>query len=85
MPLGTEVDLGQGNIVLDGDWDPASPEKKGTQRPPPFWPMSIVCDQTFDHLSYCLALVVRYYGRPIGQAIIFLPCGVFFLSTFFIA
>jgi len=25
MPLGREVDLGPGDIVLDGDWRPSSP------------------------------------------------------------
>jgi len=38
MPLGREVGLGPGHIVLDGD--PAPPQK-GAQ-PPIFWPMSIV-------------------------------------------
>jgi len=48
-PLGTEVGLGLGHIVLDGD--PAAPAK-GTQEPPPaFWPMSIVA--TVAHLIYC--------------------------------
>jgi len=37
MPLGREVDLGPGDIVLDGD--PAPP--KGAQ-PPIFGPVSIV-------------------------------------------
>jgi len=44
-PLGTEVDLGSGHIVLDGV--PA----KGAQPPPSFRPMSIVA--TVAHLSYC--------------------------------
>ena len=47
MPLGTEVDLGPGHIVLDGD---SAPPAKGAQRPP-FLPMSIVA--TVAHLSYC--------------------------------
>ena len=38
MPLGMEVDLGPGDIVLDGD---PSPPNKGTA-PPTFWPMSIL-------------------------------------------
>ena len=38
-PLGTEVDLGPGHIVLD--WDPAPPPKEA-QQPPSFRPMSIV-------------------------------------------
>jgi len=46
-PLGTEVDLGLGHIVLDGVPAPA----KGTQQPPSFRPMSIVA--TVAHLSHC--------------------------------
>jgi len=46
-PLGTEVDLGPGHIVLDGV--PAPP--KGAQQPPSFRPMSILA--TVAHLSYC--------------------------------
>jgi len=46
-PLGTEVDLGPGHIVLDGVPAPA----KGAQQPPYFWPMSIVA--TVARLSYC--------------------------------
>jgi len=41
MPLGTEVGLGQGHVVLD--WDPAVLPKRGTAAPPLFdqcllWP-----------------------------------------------
>ena len=41
-PLGTEVDLGTGHIVLDGD---PAPPAKGAQQPPLFgrcllWPQS---------------------------------------------
>ena len=47
-PLGTEVDLGPGRIVLVGVPAPA----KGAQQPPPsFRPMSIVA--TVADLSYC--------------------------------
>jgi len=46
-PLGTEVDLGPGHIVLDGVQAPAN----GAQQPPSFRPMSIVA--TVAHLSYC--------------------------------
>jgi len=46
-PLGTEVDLGPGHIVLDGI--PALRER-GTA-PPSFRPMSVVA--TVAHLSYC--------------------------------
>jgi len=41
MPLGTEVGLGPGDIVLDGD-PPPPPKKKGAQQPHTFRPMSIV-------------------------------------------
>jgi len=47
MPLGTEVDLSAGHIVLDGF--PVLRER-GTA-PPSFRPMSIVA--TVDNLSYC--------------------------------
>jgi len=46
-PLGTEIDLSPGHIVLDGVPAPA----KGEQQPPYFRPMSIVA--TVAHLSYC--------------------------------
>jgi len=47
-PLGTDVALSPGHIVLDGVPAPA----KGAQLPPPsFRPMSIVA--TVAHLSYC--------------------------------
>jgi len=36
MPLGTEVDLGPGDIVLDGD--PVRPPKRGIAPPPIFSP-----------------------------------------------
>ena len=51
-PLGTEVDLGTGHIVLDVI--PAVRES-GTTAPPLFSPMSIVA--TVAHPSYCSALV----------------------------
>ena len=51
-PLGTEVEVGSGHIVLDGV--PALHET-GTAAPPPFRPMSVVA--TVAHLSYCWALV----------------------------
>ena len=50
-PLGTEVDLGPGHIVLDGVPSPA----KGAQQPPSFRPMSIVA--TIAHLSYSAELL----------------------------
>ena len=43
MPLGTEVGLGPGDIVLDGD--PAPLMKRGTAAIPTFGPMSFVAKQ----------------------------------------
>jgi len=40
IPIGTEVGLGPGHIVLDGD--PAAPRKGAEQPPPTFRPMSIL-------------------------------------------
>jgi len=60
-PLGTEVDLGLGHIVLDGVPAPA----KGTQQPPSFRPMSIVA--TVAHLSHCWALVAQLTILPIQR------------------
>jgi len=48
MPLGTEVDLCLGHIVLD--WVPALRER-GTAAHPLFSAMSIMA--TVAHLSYC--------------------------------
>jgi len=39
MPLGTEVGLGAGHVVLDGD---PAPSRKGAHQQPTFWPTSIV-------------------------------------------
>jgi len=44
IPLGTEVGLGQGDIVLDGD--PAPLPWKGAEQPPTFRPMSIVAKRS---------------------------------------
>ena len=45
MPLCTAVNLGPGDIVLDGD--PAFRRRnKWTQQPPTFWPMSIVAKRS---------------------------------------
>ena len=47
-PLRTEVDLGPGHSVLDGD---PAPRLRGTAAPLSFRTMSIVA--TVAHLSYC--------------------------------
>ena len=52
MPLGTEIDLGPGDFVLDGDPAP-SPQKR--DKAPNFWPMSIVAkrlDASRWHLAW---------------------------------
>ena len=45
MPLGMEVDLGPGHIVLDGVWGPNCPQR-GTA--PNFRSVSVVAKQTDD-------------------------------------
>jgi len=47
-PLGTEVDLGAGHIVLDGD---PAPPRRGHSIARSFRSMSIVA--AVAHLSYC--------------------------------
>jgi len=42
MPLGTEVGLGLGYIVIDGD---PAPSERGTAAPT-FWPMSFVANRS---------------------------------------
>jgi len=53
MLLGTEVDLGPGHIMLDGD--PACPTERGTAAP--HFLAHVYCGQTVAHLSNCWALV----------------------------
>ena len=52
IPLGTEVDLGPGNIVLDGDPDP--PQKLAQH---PSFSIHVSCGHTFAYLSNWWALV----------------------------
>jgi len=71
MPLGTEVGLGPGDIVLDRD--PAPPRKEAAA--PTFWPMSTVAKRlpisaAAELLSYIVSAkheflrLVRFY-RPL--------------------
>jgi len=60
IPLGTEVGLGPGDIVLDGD--PAPPTERGTVSPPLFG--HVYCVQTVAHLSNCWALVRAHFFDP---------------------
>jgi len=54
MPLGREVDLSPGNIVLDGD---PTPQKRGMD---PQFSAHVYCGQMVAHLSCCWALVQLY-------------------------
>ena len=49
-PLGTEIDLGLGHIVLDGDPGP-SPQKGGGHNSSPRFSAHVYCSQTVAHLS----------------------------------
>jgi len=64
MPLGTEVGLSTGDIVLDGD--PAHPTETGTAAPPLFgprllWPNDRPSQQL---LSFCFQKVMRSVTAP---------------------
>jgi len=50
MPFGTEVGIGPGDIVLDGD--PSSPKER-TQQPSLTFSAHVYCGQTVAHLSNC--------------------------------
>jgi len=54
MPLGTEVGLGLGDIVLDGD--PAIRPEKGGKHSPTVWPM--YCRQTAGWIKMPLGMEV---------------------------
>ena len=57
MPLGMEVDLSPGHIVLDGDPAPPPLHERGTAAPS-FQPMSTVT--TVAHHSYCWAHFIAH-------------------------
>ena len=71
MPLGTELGLGSGDIVLDGHQ--AAPWN-GVQQPPHF-SAHAYCGQT--------AELLLWPPYEIQQAITFLPCGFYLSSIFF--
>jgi len=58
MPLGMEVALGPGDIVLDGD---PAPRKGGTAAPPTFRPMSVVAKWSPISATAELLLVCFYF------------------------
>jgi len=49
MPLGTEVGVVPGHIVLAAD---PAPQRKGAQQPPHF-SAGVYCGETVAHLSNC--------------------------------
>jgi len=61
MRLGTQVGLGLGDIVLDGD---PAPPRKGAQQPATFWPMSIVAKRSpISATAEFLFAVLQYLPR----------------------
>ena len=50
VPLGTKVGLGRGDIVLDWEWDPVLPTKRGTVL---YFSALVYCGQTIARLSNC--------------------------------
>jgi len=62
MLLGTEVGLGQGDIVLDGDLAPP-PQKKGAQQP--YFLVHVYCGQMVAHFSnyWALAKIAFLFSR----------------------
>jgi len=60
MPLGMEVGLCPGHIVLDGDLPTPPPPKKRGGTAAPHFSADVYCDQTIAHLCYCSALVKMF-------------------------
>jgi len=61
MPLGTEVGLGPGDIVLE--WDLAPTSERGTAAPSAFRPMSIVAKRS--PILATTELLVTYTGSKV--------------------
>ena len=53
MPLGMEIDLIPGHIVLDGD---PAPLERGTAAP--LFSADVYCGETVAHLGYCRAFLL---------------------------
>jgi len=62
MPLGMEVGLGPGDIVLDGDPVPPSP-KGGGAEPPSKFSAHVYCGQTAGWMKLVLGMEVHTYIR----------------------
>jgi len=60
MPLGNEIGLGPGHIVLDGDAAPLPP-KKGSTPAPTFQPMSIVKQSPISAAAELLFVFILCY------------------------
>ena len=71
MPLGTEVGLGPGHIVLDGEWGRSSPRWKGEQHP--HFSADVYCGEAVAHLSNCWALVWDICDVNFSDSVIFRP------------
>ena len=65
MPLGMEVGLVPGDIVLDRDWEPSSPHGKGHSSPHNFQPMSIVAKRSPVSATAELLLYMFYFSTPL--------------------
>jgi len=59
MPLGMDLGLGPGHIVLDGDPAPPPAPKNGPSSP--YFSAHVYCGQTIVHLSSCWALVLLFH------------------------
>jgi len=75
MPLGVEVGLGQGNIVLYGDL--ASPTESGTAPPPLFgpcllWPNGCPHQQLLSSCYICTVLIIKFIGLHPSHHTLFL-------------
>ena len=65
MPLGTEVGLGPGHSVLDGD---PAPPRKGAQQPRPLFLAHVYCGQTAGWINMIkMPLGAEVGGRPLPR------------------
>jgi len=99
IPLGTEVGLGRGDIVLDGD--PAPPPMERGTAAPTFRlitmakrsPISANAELLFmvalcnraDHIYFHPVVCSLWSPNVNGQTIIFLPCDFYLLLLLFLA
>jgi len=73
MPLGVEVGISPGHIMLDGDPARPPPEKKLLSKPPNFRPMSIVAKRspicaTAEHVfNVCTPVISDYNSERLTK------------------